>query len=120
MPCFRGGDHWLDVAVTQLAVVHLGPVGTVGEQPPWSSLRSSAATTDRRDLVDQADHLGDVVAVRGGHRGRQRDPAPVGDQMVLGARAATVNRGWPRLEPPKTARTWELSMTARDQSIRSV
>jgi hypothetical protein len=38
---------------------------------------------DRRDRVHEADHLSDVVAVRGGRRCRERDPVAVGDQMVL-------------------------------------
>ena len=119
MGCLRRRDHRRDVPCSQLAVVDIGPIRTVGEQSPWPPLRPSTAPADRRDPVDEADHLSDVVAVGGAQRRRERDAAGVGDQVVLGASAATVNRGWPRPEPPKTARTCEESITARDQSIRS-
>jgi len=112
-------DHRRDVSRSQLAMLDLGPVRTVSEQPPRAPFRASTAPTDRRDRIDEADHLGDVVAVRSCQRRGERNPTRVSDQVVLGASAATVHRGRPRLEPPKTARTCEESITARDQSIRS-
>jgi hypothetical protein len=49
--------------------------------------------------------LGDVVAVGGGQQATERDAASVGDQMVLGAGLAPVDRAWAGFEAPKTART---------------
>jgi hypothetical protein len=55
-------------------------------------------------IVEQRHQLGHVVAVAAGQLDGQRDARRVDEQMVLGARAGTVNRGWPGQEPPKSAR----------------
>lgn len=52
-----------------------------------------------------------------GQADRERNPVGVGDQVVLGASAGTVNRRRPGVEPPKSARTWLPSTTDVDQSI---
>ena len=53
-----------------------------------------------------------------GQRDRERDASRVGQQVVLGTCAGTVDRRRPRVEPPKSAPTWLPSITALDQSIR--
>ena len=68
-------------------------------------------------VVEQRQQLGDVVAVAAGQRDGERDAGGVDEQVVLGARAGTIDRGRPRQEPPKRARIWLASTEARDQSI---
>jgi shikimate kinase len=52
-----------------------------------------------------------------GQLDRQRDAGRVDEKVVLGARPLTIDRGWPRQEPAKSARTWLPSTATRDQSI---
>src|SRR5262249_12985608 len=73
----------------------------------------------RRDRLDERDQFEAVVAVGGGEQEGERDAARVGDQLVLGAALAPVDRARAGLGAPKTAGTCEESTTARDQSIRS-
>jgi hypothetical protein len=56
-------------------------------------------------LVEQRHKLSDIVTVATGQRDGQRDAGRVDEQVVLGARARTINGGRPRQEPPKRART---------------
>jgi hypothetical protein len=51
------------VPVAQLLVVGLGPVGAVAEEHLGAALGRSASAANRRDRIDQADQLGDVVAI---------------------------------------------------------
>jgi hypothetical protein len=69
------------------------------------------------DGVEQRDELGDVVAVAAREADGERDAARDGQEVVLGARATTIDGAGARLEPPFSARTWLESTTARDQSI---
>ena len=94
-------------------VMVIAPVSVDRLRPPPGP---AAAPAHRRDGRDQRHQLGHVVAVAAGQRHRQRDPVRLGDHMVLGARPGTVDRARPRFGPPLTARTWELSITAVDQS----
>src|SRR5258708_22032393 len=74
---------------------------------------------DWRNRLDQGQQLRNVVSVRTGHRGRQRNAARVGNQMMLAARFPAIRGIWPCFFPPCTARTEEESTIARDQSIWS-
>ncbi|KQW06929.1 hypothetical protein ASD08_04885 [Streptomyces sp. Root369] len=78
--------------------------------------RDALAVGDDRDLVEQGQELGDVVAIAAGQRHRERDALAVGDDVVLAARACTVDRAGSAFGPLRAARTWEESITARDQS----
>jgi hypothetical protein len=59
------------------------------------------------------------VAVAAAQPERERGAPSAGQRMVLGAASGAVDRAWSRLLAPPTARTCELSITARDQSIRA-
>ncbi len=74
--------------------------------------------TDRWDRVEQRKQLRDVVAVAAGQQDCERGALPVGDQMVLRAGPAPVDRRGARMDPPFNALTWEESTTHRDQSNR--
>ena len=120
-PCglFGPGDLRLDAAAAQLAPTRAGVVGAVAVEPTRAATRAAPPAAHRRDGVEQRDHLGDVVAVAAGEQHREWRPAPTGDQMVLGACSRAVDRARAGLGAPPKARTWELSIAARDQSIRS-
>jgi hypothetical protein len=115
----RAGDGGADPAGAELLAVSARVVGTVAQQSPWSAARSAALATHRRDRIDQRQQLEDVVLVAGAERERERGAASAGQRMVLGAASGAVDRARTRLLAPPTARTCELSTTARDQSIRS-
>src|SRR2546430_7296239 len=59
----------------------------VAQQPPRSPARSPAFAAHGRDLIDEADRLGDVVDVARRQRNRERVACTAGDQMVLGTLA---------------------------------
>jgi hypothetical protein len=46
-------------------------------------------------VIEQRDQLGDVVAIAGGERNGKRDAGRIDQQMVFGARAGAIDRGWP-------------------------
>ena len=64
--------------------------------------RSAELPAARPDTVDQRQQLRDVVAVAARQGDRQRDPARVGQQMMLGAGPGTVNRRRPGQGPLKS------------------
>jgi hypothetical protein len=68
------GDAWGDAAGAQQPPVLVVVVATVGEQLPRLASRPAASAADRRDGIQERDELGDVVAVAGGQRDRQRVP----------------------------------------------
>jgi hypothetical protein len=47
----------------------------------------------------------------------QRNAVTIANQVALAATLSPICRIWPSQQPPKTARTEQLSTTARDQSI---
>jgi len=57
------------------------------------------------------------VTVGSGQFDCQWNAEPIANQMALAALFSPVRRIWPSEQPPKTARTEQLSKTARDQSI---
>lgn len=111
------GDHGLDPARAKLAAVLVEVISAVGEQSSRKPARSTAATCDRLEAVDQGQKLGDVVAVAAGKRDGQRDSVGVGQQVMLGAGARAVDWRRAGVTPPCKARTWLPSTAAVDQSI---
>jgi hypothetical protein len=68
------GDPRSDAPDAQQPPVLVVVVATVGEQLPRLASRPAASAADRRDGIQERDELGDVVAVAGGQRDRQRVP----------------------------------------------
>jgi hypothetical protein len=89
----------------ELAAVLVVVIAAVGEQPLCSLARPADLSAHRLEPVHEREQLGDVVAVRAGDRHRERDAAGVGQEVVLGARAATIDRGRAGPAPPCRART---------------
>ena len=108
-----------NVPVTQLATVRLRIIGPV----PLNTVRTPAGPSplarNGRDGVDQRQQLCDVVAVGSCDLDGQRNTLRIGDQMVLGARFASIRRIRAGLRPPKMARIESESTNAREKSIWS-
>jgi hypothetical protein len=100
------GDHGFDPASPHQAPVLVVVVAAVSEDHVGLLAGPAVLAGDRSrvQIVEQRHQLGHVVAVAAGQLDGQRDARRVDEQMVLGARAGTVNRGWPGQEPPKSAR----------------
>jgi hypothetical protein len=107
-----------DVAGAQCLAVRLRVVTSISVHGLRTLARMSGLPAHGRHRIDEGKQLRDVVGVRSGQRDRERDAAAVGQKMVLAPRLGAIGGIRTRLRPPKTARTEELSATARDQSIR--
>jgi hypothetical protein len=94
------GDDGLDATRRELAPVLVEVVAAVGDQRVGAQAGAPDLAGDRADAVDERQQLGDVVAVAARQLDGQRDPGAVDDQLVLGARSATVNRGDGPMRPP--------------------
>jgi hypothetical protein len=68
-------------------------VATVGDQHPGLAPRPTDAAADGWDRIQiqQRNELGDVVAVAAGHDDGQWDAGRVGQDVVLGVGAASVD-----------------------------
>ena len=93
-------DHGLDASLPDEPAVLVVVVATVGEQAVGSSSGSADAASHRRHPVEQRKQLSDVVAVAGGERPGEREPAAVYEEMLLAAAAAPVDRAGTRLGAP--------------------
>jgi hypothetical protein len=136
-PTERAFDHpagFAQAAAMRPARARQSPGDAQGAQPtmmrtaairpiPLHDLGSLARTTgfaaQRRNRQHQGLQLAAVMHVGGGDLRAQWNALGIGAKMMFAARFAAVRRVWPRLKPPKTARTLLESTTARDQSIRS-
>ena len=96
-----------------------GVVGAVSKNCQRSSAWASAFASHGWDRLDEWQELGDVVAVGGGEEAGERDAVGVGDQVVLAAGSAAVDRTRSDFAAPKSARKEEESQTAREKSSRS-
>ena len=85
-------DDRFDASLPDQASVLVVVVAAVGEQRLRSATRAATTTAHGWDAVEQFEQLGDVVAVGGGRRPGQRQPASVGQEVVLDALAAAVDR----------------------------
>jgi hypothetical protein len=101
------GDDWLDAARPEQPAMLVVVIAAVGQDDVGLLAGPAELASDRPrvQLIQQRQQLGDVVAVAAGQRNGERDARGVDEQVVLGARAGTIDRGWPRQEPPKRART---------------
>jgi len=106
-------------ALARGANVLVPTIAPVALKDPRTESRPAPGPPDGRNGVQQL--YGDL-AVRhvGGRRDEgERQAARVDDQMPLYALLAAIRGVWPRVSPPKTARTEALSMTARERSTCS-
>lgn len=99
----------LRVCRGMISSIALHTLGT----PAWSA----TPARNGRNGIHQRKQLGYVVAIRAGNRRGQRNAVRIRDDVMLRAVFPAIRRVGAGLIPPKTARTLELSTTARDQSI---
>src|SRR5438105_13118015 len=94
-------------------------VRAVAVQRPRSAPWPAPAPAHGRDLVDEWDQLGDVVAVAAGERAGKRRAAPGGDYVMLGAAPRAVDGAGAGLFAPQTpARASCRSPPATSRSAR--
>ena len=110
------GELGLDPAALQRVAMRLRVVTPVSLNQARLAQGAPRTAAERRNGVDEGQQLGDVVPVGAGQDGRQRDPARVGEEMVLRPRLTAI--GWVRSScfPPRSARTEPLSTRARVRS----
>ena len=93
------GDHRGDALGSDQAPVLVVVVAAVGVEPPWPATWLADHAPDGRDGVEQRDQLGDIVSVPAGERDGERGAVCVGDQVMLGAGFASVDRARPGVVP---------------------
>jgi hypothetical protein len=79
--------------------------------------RTTGASLQRRHRVDQRQKLGEVVTMRRGQPRDERNPVRVGENMMFRPGLAAIGRVRSSFFPPRSARSEELSTTARAKSI---
>ena len=109
-------DSGHDAAGTNLLAVAVVVVAAVGVEGERSAAGPADPATNRRHGVEKRQELGDIVAVATRQDDGERGAVSVGDQVVLGAGPAPVDRRRARVAPPFNALTCEESTTQRDQS----
>ncbi|ALO98644.1 hypothetical protein SHL15_7642 [Streptomyces hygroscopicus subsp. limoneus] len=100
VPGPAAGDGRHDTASVDLLAVDVVVVATVCEQCVRLPARAPGPAANRWDGIEQRQQLGDVIAVATGQKDRERSTAPIGDQVVLGAGTAPVDRRRARVCPP--------------------
>jgi len=78
---------------------------------------STGAPLQRGHRIDQREQLGHVVPMGGGQPRDERNPVRVGENMMLRPGLAAIGRVRSSFFPPRSARSEELSTTARPRSI---
>lgn len=113
------GQHGFNPSGNERFTVILGIIGPVPLHSAWALARPAALSRNRGNGIHQGEQLSYIVAIRASDGGRQRKTLRIGEDMVLRPVFPAIRRVWAGFVPPKTARTLQLSTTARDQSIRS-
>ena len=106
----------LDAAAVEGVAVGLRIVRAVALDQARLATRTTGTSAQRRDGVDQRQQLRDVVPVGRGQRRDERNPVRVGENMMRRPGLAAIGRVRSRFFPPRSARSEELSTTARARS----
>jgi hypothetical protein len=110
------GDPRPDPTALQVGPVRRTVVALVSVDRARPGAPPPSRRTDRRNVIQDRLERAGVVDVGGGHRGGQRQPATVADQVELASRLAAVDWICAHLVPPRLARTLMVSTLVRDQS----
>ena len=111
------GEPRHDVTGTQTLADCLGVITPVAYHAFRTTARTASLSLQGWDGIHQYECSLRIISIRPGELDGQRNSAPVADQVALAARFGPVSGIGTGLKPPKTARTEQLSKTARDQSI---
>ena len=119
MRCATLGNVVPDAAFLQCLAVGTTIVSTIGLNGLGLFQRPPALSANWMDAIDQGQQLRDVMPVGLGQNDVDRDALRIDEDMVLAACLTAI--GWVRSTffPPCTARTDELSATAREKSSLS-
>lgn len=110
------GDDRSDAALAKSAAMRVGIVATVGVDDFGLAKRSAASAANRWDRVDQRQQLRDIVAVRAGQDGADRNAVRVYEDVVFGPWSCAIGGVWPSFWPAPTARTDDESTAAYEKS----
>ena len=116
MRCTAFGQLRADAAATQSVPMRLRVVGPIALNQLRLSHRGAGFAAHGRHRVHERQQLGNVVAVGARQRRDERNPARVGENMMLRPGFAAIGRVRSSFFPPRRARTDELSTTARARS----
>jgi hypothetical protein len=111
------GQQRLDSANSQATPIRISVVATVAYHAIRPITWPSSFSLQDRDRINECEGLLRIVAIGSGETDSEGNSAPVTNQMTLAAELSPIGRIRAGLLPPKTARTEQLSTTARDQSI---
>ena len=101
----------------ELVAVRLRIVAAVALDQLRFADRSTGPSLQRRYRIDQGQQLGDVVTMRRSQPRDERNPVRVGENMMFRPGLAAIGRVRSSFFPPRSARSEELSTTARAKSI---
>ena len=110
------GQLGANAAAMEVIAMGLGVIGAVALDHARFAHGASRTSAQRGNALDQGDQLGDVVPVGGRQSRDDRNPLRVGEKVVLTPRLAAIGRVRSSFFPPRSARSEELSTTARVRS----
>ena len=102
--------------LAQSSACRLGVIATITLDDTGLSQRAARLAGNRRNGRDKRQQLGYIVGIRARQDSRERDAFLVGDEVVLTAEFAPVDRTGSCFFPANIARTEELSTMARAKS----
>ena len=97
------GDDRRDLACAQPGFGRFGVVAAVAEQRAGTAPRPAGFAAHGRDRLDERQQVREVVPVGAADQAGKRDAGGVGDQVVLAAAFAPVDRAGAGFGAPKTA-----------------
>jgi hypothetical protein len=116
---FSASQQGADASPHQFVSMRLRVVRSIALHEVGAEARSARFPGDGWYFIDERDQLRDIVAIRAGDFARERNALRIGDQVMLASRLAAIRGIGAGFCPPPTARTLELSMSTRDQSMAS-
>jgi hypothetical protein len=105
-----------DAAVLELVAMRLRIVAAVALDESRFADGPTGAAAERRHGINEGQQLRHVVPVRRRQRRDERNPVRVGENMMFRPGLAAIGRVRSSFFPPRSARSEELSTTARARS----
>lgn len=107
-----------DAAALKFVAMRLRVIPAVTLHDAGFPQRTSRATTQGRNAVDERQELGHIVPVRRREARDDRNPVRVGKNMMFRPGLTAIGRVRSSFFPPRSARSEALSTTARAKSSR--
>src|SRR4030042_5308350 len=109
----------LDALLTKCLTMRFRIVTPVPKNTVGFATRTTSFACYRRNTINQRQQLCNIMPISSGQFYCQRNPISVSSQMMFRAFFAAIRGVWAGFCPPKTARTEEESIIAREKSIWS-